>query len=328
VIILNIKKLENDKIREFYKDSEAFEQLAEVTRTSWISKKLVTPDYTLERTLNFLNTMEKRFPHLVIFLIYENDNIIGWIGISKSDKGQLEIDRWHPISHPDVNEEKVSARLIEKCLDYAEQKKVKEISVSFAINKENDQNLFAVFLTRYQSFNFKKSYEMIFMNLDITKDPLFLDNKEFNVQSFPLVEVKEQQVAECLYQSFKNSQDRYFKDFSIDEMIEEYKRRIDPSTSINQSSIVIEDGSKIIGFGLVKDREYDTHLDLICVHPKYQGKGYSKIIFQKIITSLKNQEIKSLTLGVDPVNSTAVSLYEKIGFKKINSIIELSHFLS
>ncbi|MHA2168114.1 MAG: hypothetical protein ACXAAT_19885, partial [Candidatus Hodarchaeales archaeon] len=113
-------KLENDKIKEFYQNSEVFERLAEVTRVSWIEKKLVPPDYTLERTCNFLNTMEKRFPHLVIFLINENRKIIGWTGISKSDKGQLEIDRWHPIIHPNVNEEQVSARLIEKCLGYAE----------------------------------------------------------------------------------------------------------------------------------------------------------------------------------------------------------------
>ncbi len=318
-------KLENEKIKEFYQDSETFEKLVEVTRVSWISKKLVPPDYTLERTGNFLNTMEKRFPHMVIFLIYENDKIIGWTGISKSNKGHLEIDRWHPIIHPDVNEEKVSARLIEECLDYAEQKKVEEISISFAINNENDQNLFDSFLTRYQSFNFKKSDEMVFMTLDLTINSLFLNNKGLNVQLSPLVEEKALEVAECLYQSFKNSQDRYFKDLSSKEVIEEYKRCTDPPNSINQCSIVITDGSKIIGFGLVKDREYDTHLDLICVHPKYQGKGYSKIIFRQIITSLKNQEIKSLTVGVDPVNSVALSLYEKIGFKKINSIIELSY---
>ncbi|MHA1933499.1 MAG: GNAT family N-acetyltransferase [Promethearchaeota archaeon] len=323
-----MKKLENDTIKELYQGSETFEKLAEVTRVSWVEKKLFPPDYTLERTYNFLNTMEKRFPHLVIFLIYENDRIMGWTGISKSDKGQLEIDRWHPIIHPDVNEEKVSARLIEECLGYAEQKMVKEISISFAINNENDQSLFEGFLTRYQSYNFKKSYEMVFMDLDLTKNFPLLDNKGLNVQSFPLVEVEEQQVAECLYKSFKNSQDRYFKDLSNEEVIEEYKRRINPSNSINQCSIVIKDGSKVIGFGLVKDREYDTHLDIICVHPKYKGKGYSKTILRQIITSLKNQEIKSLTLGVDPVNSTAHSLYEKVGFKKISSIIELSYVLS
>jgi len=49
------------------------------------------------------------------------------------------------------------------------------------------------------------------------------------------------------------------------------------------------------------------------------------MILRQIITSLKNQEIKSLTVGVDTVNSAALSLYEKIGFKKINSIVELSY---
>ena len=41
---MNMKKLEYEKIKELYQDSEAFEKLAEVTRAAWISKKLFPPD--------------------------------------------------------------------------------------------------------------------------------------------------------------------------------------------------------------------------------------------------------------------------------------------
>jgi ribosomal protein S18 acetylase RimI-like enzyme len=321
-------KLENDKIKEFYQNSEVFERLAEVTRVSWIEKKLVPPDYTLERTCNFLNTMEKRFPHLVIFLINENRKIIGWTGISKSDKGQLEIDRWHPIIHPNVDEEDLSMHLLNECLNYADQNKYKEITVSFAIDNENDQNLFDTYYRIYKTCNFKKSYEMIFMVLDLPEKLLLSDIQAFNLQQAPLVDVDEEKIAECLHQSFKHSKDRFFKDLSNKEVGEEFKRRIDPISEINKSSIVLKDDNTVIGFGLVKNREFDTHLDLLCIDPDYRNKGYTKFIMEHIITSLKKQEVASLTLGVDPINSATLSLYKKIGFKKIKSIVELSFISS
>ncbi|MHA2166808.1 MAG: GNAT family N-acetyltransferase, partial [Candidatus Hodarchaeales archaeon] len=90
----------------------------------------------------------------------------------------------------------------------------------------------------------------------------------------------------------------------------------------------LKDDNTVIGFGLVKNREFDTHLDLLCIDPDYRNKGYTKFIMEHIITSLKKQEVASLTLGVDPINSATLSLYKKIGFKKIKSIVELSFISS
>ena len=91
----------------------------------------------------------------------------------------------------------------------------------------------------------------------------------------------------------------------------------------NIRNIDTKTANKIIGFGLVKDRDFDTHLDLLCIHPSYRNKGCSRILMEKIINSLIEQEITTLTLGVDPNNFAALSLYKKLGFKKINSIVEL-----
>jgi len=324
---MKIKILEKKEIKEFYKDSDTFERVTKITRKSWIKNKLVPSDYALERTKNYLLTMEKRFPHLIIFLSFEHDKFIGWIGISKSDKGQLEIDRWHPIIHPDVNQEEVFSLLIKKCIIYAEQRNFKEISVSFSIDNDNQQILCEDYLTRYKNMNFEISDERQFMNLNLSVNYQFSIIKSLHLQLLPLTEVNEYNIAECLYKSFKQSKDRTFQGLSNNEVNSFFKRRIDPLSSINTSSIVLKDDNEVIGFGLVKDRGFDVHLDLLCIHPDYRNKGYSKIIMEHIIASLKDQKIASLTVGVDPLNSTALLLYKKLGFKKISSIVELC-FLS
>ena len=321
---MKIKIIENKEIKELYQDSGIFEEVAKVTRISWINSKLVSSDYTIKRISNHLLTMEKRFPHLIVFLLYEHKKLTGWIGISKSDKGQLEIDRWHPIIHPDANQEQAFRLLVKKCIIYADQRNFKEITVTFAIDNENDHNLFENYLTIYKNLNFKISDEIQFMNLDLTVNNQFSIIKDLHLQLLPLVEVDEYDIGECLYESFKDSKDRFFfKGLSKNDVISDFKRRIAPLCSINTSSIVLKDDNNIIGFGLVKDREFDTHLDLLCTHPDYRNKGYSKIIMKHIISSLKEHVITSLTLGVDPINSAALSLYKKLGFKKINSIVEL-----
>ena len=131
--------------------------------------------------------------------------------------------------------------------------------------------------------NFCKSYEMIFMVLKLSNNSIFSATQQFGIQITPLVDIDVGEVSECLYDSFKSSKDRFFKELSKEEVTEDYKRRIDPIEVINKASIAITDGINLIGFGLVKDRDFDTHLDLLCVNPVYRNKDYSKILMQHII---------------------------------------------
>ncbi len=54
---------------------------------------------------------------------------------------------------------------------------------------------------------------------------------------------------------------------------------------------------------------------------KYQGKGIFIKVFPKIINKfkLKFQNSKKLYLGVDSKNYKAISLYKKLGFKKVKN---------
>jgi len=55
----------------------------------------------------------------------------------------------------------------------------------------------------------------------------------------------------------------------------------------------------------------------------YQGKGYGEAALLGIMKIAKKKGIKKLTLDVFPNHKAAVSLYKKVGFKKIAIVIKM-----
>lgn len=57
----------------------------------------------------------------------------------------------------------------------------------------------------------------------------------------------------------------------------------------------------------------------LCIDPRYQGKGYAKLLLDYLIqyVSSNHNEIEYLQLIVGSVWKNAISLYKKLGFKII-----------
>lgn len=81
---------------------------------------------------------------------------------------------------------------------------------------------------------------------------------------------------------------------------------------------------EIIGYAHL-DKENEENIWFgVCVLDKYQGKGYGKILIEKVLEEVKAKEIKNIKLSVDEGNSKAYLMYKKYGFEvveKKNDII-------
>ena len=84
--------------------------------------------------------------------------------------------------------------------------------------------------------------------------------------------------------------------------------------ALKNSSFIVtlrNEKGKLIGCGRAfSDNMFFTTIPDLFVDPKYQGKGYGKLIMQKIITKYKHTKI---FLGSQPGND---KFFEKLGFKK------------
>ena len=69
-----------------------------------------------------------------------------------------------------------------------------------------------------------------------------------------------------------------------------------------------------IGMNLVID---ECDIIRVAIHKDYQGQGLSKQLFANALEYMDTIGIEKVLLEVSNINEKAISLYEKIGFKKI-----------
>ncbi|MGN0973802.1 MAG: ribosomal protein S18-alanine N-acetyltransferase [Bacilli bacterium] len=75
--------------------------------------------------------------------------------------------------------------------------------------------------------------------------------------------------------------------------------------------------NKIIGFLNIFEIYDKIEIVNINIKKEYQGKGYSKLLMDKLIIYSNNHNIKNITLEVNSNNSIAINLYKKYRFKEV-----------
>jgi ribosomal protein S18 acetylase RimI-like enzyme len=86
----------------------------------------------------------------------------------------------------------------------------------------------------------------------------------------------------------------------------------------------------VIGYAHL-DKENEGNIWFgVCILDNYQGKGYGKILIEKVLEEAKAKEIKKIKLSVDEGNSKAYLMYKKYGFEVVdekNDIIYMEHYI-
>jgi diamine N-acetyltransferase len=82
--------------------------------------------------------------------------------------------------------------------------------------------------------------------------------------------------------------------------------------------LVIYNDNEIVGYlmyGL--DEKKDSYwIHIMMIDEKYQGKGYAKESFQKLLSEIKkDKNVHKMILAVNKENTNAVKIYENLGFK-------------
>ena len=85
----------------------------------------------------------------------------------------------------------------------------------------------------------------------------------------------------------------------------------------NTKYIVLKENDKIIGFAGIWITPDDIELNNIVIRKDKRGKGYSKLLLEKLIEISKGLDREIFTLEVSEQNEVAISLYSKFGFEKV-----------
>lgn len=287
-------------------------------------------DYTSEQVEEHLKTMNQRFPIEVVVLAIEEDEIVGWSGIERVTENIGEVRRWHPFVISSMNKESTARRLISSIIDYAKSNEMTRIEVAFGGISEENLETFKTRCSWYEAEGWNKLEDTNFMVLGpISNGPKEIKPPEgFEIR--PLLEFENDAIFECYHEAFITGDARWIYDMTEEQRKQEFDKNFDRSHQINEgASFAILSNRAIVGFILVVSRsDEEDHLESIGILPKFRWKGLGKTLLGKSIEALRKKEAQNLTLGVDPVNTPAVGLYEKFGFETTSRIARYSWKIS
>lgn len=283
-------------------------------------------DYTYEQMVEYLQTMNERFPVEIIATAAEGETIVGWMGVERVTESIGEIGRWQPYVLERRDKQKVARSLISAIVGHAKSNGMTRVEVAFGGISEENLDTFNDRISCYEKEGWSKLEDTNFMECNPTEsieDDIQVP-EGFEVQ--PLLDFDNDTIFLCYHDAFTTGNARWIFDMTEEQRREEFDKVFDRTRQINEeSSLSLLSEGTIIGFILIVSRSNDEeHLESIGVKPKYRGMGLGKILLSKSLKILGDQQVQRLTLGVDPVNTPAVSLYNQFGFETASRIARYS----
>lgn len=81
--------------------------------------------------------------------------------------------------------------------------------------------------------------------------------------------------------------------------------------------VVLERGEQLVGYSILSVAAGEAHILNLCLDPNYRCLGYGERLLDEIIVRARHSEVKEVFLEVRPSNASALSLYNKKGFRQI-----------
>jgi ribosomal-protein-alanine N-acetyltransferase len=94
--------------------------------------------------------------------------------------------------------------------------------------------------------------------------------------------------------------------------LEGYQREVD---SPNSELIAIVQDRTLLGYGCFWAILDEAHITIVAVHPDYQRQGLGNLLLYALLVRARQRRMERATLEVRLSNQSAISLYQKYGFK-------------
>jgi ribosomal protein S18 acetylase RimI-like enzyme len=284
----NLKIISKEKINEIdYVDIKKLEK--HCADADNISFKL-----ELEYKLNSLKLSDKIFDNINDFMMYEDDLLIGYVGINDFGGNALEVNG---MVHPDYRNKGIFTRLYNLVIDEWKKRKQQEMLLLC----DNKSELGLKFINKVCNTYDHSEYEMI---LDMENIPGIKQN---------IISLRNAVLTDCttiakMDSVFFNMEVKENDEFIV-ENIENKTTFIATENNIDIGKVrieLIDAVGGIYGLGII---------------PEFRGMGFGRELLLKAVLKLIELGAKKIMLQVEVNNKNALNLYKSCGFKE-NYVME------
>jgi ribosomal protein S18 acetylase RimI-like enzyme len=138
----------------------------------------------------------------------------------------------------------------------------------------------------------------------------------------PLVEVSNDGIYGCYYETFMASGDRRFLDQTEEQKKGNFEVFFDRSNRIEEdASLLLFYGDKIVGFIIIIFIKEGGFINGIGIHPDFRRRGLGKALMLSSMKKAAKNGMETMILEADVDNYRALNLYRRVGFKKTQGSI-------
>ncbi|MFX1401948.1 MAG: GNAT family N-acetyltransferase [Promethearchaeota archaeon] len=261
----------------------------------------------------------------IIFYAYSNEELMGLLLLSISYPKFGIVGEWQPIVLPNIHEDKIAQKLIEKCIESAEENDISRFEICFPIENEKDKDRYQEYVKWYEASGFHKVMEEVSMSIELAtiKFESISFSENIRINTIEYVDIDE--LIKVSQEVFENSQDIMYLDLNNElknTVATEWFNK--EKAMIKDSSIVLLENEKIIGFLILRSIKNDVQISPFGLLPDYRKKGLGKKLLLYCLEKAKQKGYKYVNLDVALENVPAYKLYSKVGFKRNFSTIILA----
>ncbi|MEO1431006.1 MAG: ribosomal protein S18-alanine N-acetyltransferase [Cyanobacteria bacterium J06633_8] len=94
-----------------------------------------------------------------------------------------------------------------------------------------------------------------------------------------------------------------------------YQRELDSPNSEIQGLFSQKTGERLLGMGCFWSILEEAHITILAIDPQHHRQGMGAALLYSLIKTARDRHLERATLEVRASNQSAISLYEKFGFK-------------
>jgi mycothiol synthase len=277
-----------------------------------------------ERTLEGLRTLfqhaKKTWDTTIMVAAFEggSNDLVGWMALELGLVPNMAVVQpWQPIIRPEKDKEAIAKALIEESKEYVAKHPPLRLETWLPLFKGGLEKAFDTYSSWYESAKFEKLAEEYRMQSNLTEWAIQDRKLPPEVKIVLLEQVQNEALHEVVFATFLQSNDQWFlKQNQVHQegAIALWFNREEAFD--REASLVLQKDGNYIGFIVVRIENDLPDLGPIGIHPDYRGKYLGKTLVSLSLDKLKSKGYETAILEVSVQNTTAINLYEKLGFEK------------
>ena len=244
----------------------------------------------------------------VVICVHSDKTLKGWLMLHITSPTMVEINPGpfggHPVVLPGSDSAKIRSVLIREALTYATREKFTKIDLTVPMGSNTSKDL-------YKTYGFEPFYFCMVCTLSDEIRVTLPEGFKINHTS----DVDEDDLYMCYYHAFSAGEAQFFFDQTEDEKRKFFSELASTGTMDEECSLVLMK-EQVVGFTYVVQygKEGNCHLNLICIHPDFQGLRLGEMLLRLTMRKAARQ-YETMTLYTE-ADTSALELYRACGFKK------------